>query len=159
MKKFIYLLSLIAVFQILNTASTNAATTEFEAYELFKTVTLPAGTLVILESSERFHSDEVTVGKILRFKVRANVVVDGQVVITTGALAIGRVKAIKETTYNDPEEVTIELTSVQAVDGRQVPLDGDEQTFRGQFSGQGTIVEGGQTITARVMNNTPVKVN
>ena len=118
---------------------------------------VPAGTLVLLETAEKFSTDQATVGKQLQFKVRTNVVVDKKVVIATGALAIGRIKSLSESTYNNPAEVTIELQYVQAVDGQMLALDGDEQTIKGMYTGEGTTVEPGKVIVARIMNNTKVK--
>ena len=120
--------------------------------------TLPSGTLVMLETTEKISSDAVTVGKILVFRVRTNVVVDGHVVISTGAIAIGRVKSITPTTYNNPEEITLEVTYAQAVDGQQIALNGAEQTYKGRFSKESATVEPGQMITGTVMNNTNIKL-
>ncbi|MBV6441701.1 MAG: hypothetical protein DYG98_15995 [Haliscomenobacteraceae bacterium CHB4] len=120
--------------------------------------TLPAGTLVILETTEKIASDQVTVGKTLLFRVRMNVVVDGKTVIATGALAVGRVKSIARATYNNPEEITLEVLYAQAVDGQQVALNGAEQTYRGTFPNESTAVEPGQTITATVMNNIQINL-
>lgn len=118
--------------------------------------TLPAGTLVVLETTEKVSSDAVTVGKILIFRVRTNVVVDGETVIATGAIAIGRVKSIKPASFNFPEEITLEVTYAQAVDGQQVSLYGAEQTYKGRFPRESTVVEPGQMITGTVMNNTNI---
>lgn len=115
---------------------------------------LPAGTLVLLETTEKVASDQVTVGKTLLFRVRMNVVVDGKVVISSGALAVGRVKSISRATFNHPEEITLEVQYAQAVDGQQIALNGAEQTYRGTFPNESTFVEPAQTITGTVMNNT-----
>ena len=120
--------------------------------------TLPAGTLVILETTEKIATDQVTVGKTLLFRVRMNVVVDGKTVIASGALAVGRVKSIARATYNYPEEITLEVLYAQAVDGQQVALNGAEQTYRGMFPNESTVVEPGQTITATVMNNIQIEL-
>ncbi len=120
--------------------------------------TLPAGTLVILETTEKISSDQVTVGKTLLFRVRMNVVADGKTVISSGALAVGRVKSISRATYNNPEEITLEVLYAQAVDGQQVALNGAEQTYRGTFPNESTSVEPGQTITATVMNNIQINL-
>lgn len=118
--------------------------------------TLPAGTLVMLETTEKISSDAATVGKTLVFRVRTNVVVDGKVVISTGAIAIGRVKNITPATFNLPEEITFEVTYAQAVDGQQIALNGAEQTYKGRFSRESVVVEPGQMITGTVMNNTNI---
>lgn len=118
---------------------------------------LPSGTLVVLESTEKVSSDAVTVNQPLVFRVRTNVVVDGETVIATGAIAIGRVKSIRPSTYNFPEEITFEIQYAQATDGQQVALNGAEQTYKGRFSRESVVVEPGQLITGTVMNNTNIK--
>ena len=120
--------------------------------------TLRAGTLVLLETSEKIFSHEVTVGKTVMFRVRMNVVVDGEVVIPTGAMALGRFKAIQTGTHNVPEEIRLELQYVQAVDGQQVPLNGNEQSFKAQFTGQGSPADTGLSITAQVMNDIEIDI-
>ncbi len=124
-----------------------------------KDVTLKAGTLIIMETSDKINSDAVTVGQSVQFKVRSNVMADGKVAVRTGALATGRVKSLKSSSYNDPEEIRIELLYVQAVDGQMLPLNGNEQTIRGQFSGQSTEVNSGTAITAQVTNTVEVKID
>jgi hypothetical protein len=121
-------------------------------------VTLPAGTLVLLETSEVKYSDQVTVGTMFNFRVRTNVMAQGEVVISTGSLAVGRIKSIRTNTYNDPEEVTVELFYVQAVDGQMVPLNGNELTIRGQFANEGTKVEYATFMTSQVMNNIVIHI-
>lgn len=133
---------------------------EYNAKGLFNNkATLTAGTLVLLETAENIATDQVTVGKQIQFRVRTNVIAEKEVVIRTGALAIGRVKAIESSTYNNPAEIRIELQYVQAVDGQMIPLIGQEQSVRGQFTGQGTNVESGTSITAYVMNDIKIKAD
>jgi hypothetical protein len=124
-----------------------------------KDVTLSAGTVILLETNEKIQSGQVTVGKTVQFKVRTNVMAQGRVAIRSGALAAGRVKAIEPYTHNSPEEIRIELLYVQAVDGQMVPLNGNEQTMRGQFAGQDAAIDLGISITANVTNNTEIKVD
>lgn len=146
-------------------ASTNAQDNVQEAPEystkgIFNSkATLTSSTLVILETAEYLTSDQATVGKTLQFRVRTNVIAEKEVVIRTGALALGRVKSIEPSTYNNPAEIRIELQYVQAVDGQMVPLSGHEQSLRGQFTGQGTSVEVGTSITAYVMNDITIKAD
>lgn len=121
-------------------------------------VWLNAGTLVILETNEALQSGQATVGQLVQFRVRANVYAEGEVAIVTGALATGRIKAIDPSTYNNPETYKIEVMYVQAVDGQQVPLNGNELSIRGQFPGQEANSQPGTTITASVMNDTKIKV-
>jgi len=130
-----------------------------QAEALFgKTVTLRAGTPILLELGQRLPSDQMTVGRTIEFRVRTDVRIDGRVAIRTGALAMGRIKRMQESTYNDPASLTIEVTSVQAVDGQQIPLNGAEQTLRGQRTGEGLAAAPGAQIVARAMNDIEVEV-
>jgi|GEM_PF-703760 len=117
-----------------------------------KNVTLDAGTFVLLETNEKIESGAVTVGQSVQFKVRTQVIAEGEVAIRTGAMAVGRVKAIESNTHNSPEEIRIELSYVQSVDGQMLPLNGNEQTIRGTFPGQAASIDPGTAITAYIMN-------
>ncbi|MFN4255004.1 MAG: hypothetical protein ACK4Q5_08380 [Saprospiraceae bacterium] len=124
-----------------------------------KKVTLSAGTLVILESNESLFSGAVAPGKMIQMRVRTNVFAEGKLVIRTGATALGRVKSIEGTTFNAPESVTIELFYVQAVDGQQIPLNGNEQTITGTAPNEGTTVPVNTLITSQTMNDQEIKVD
>ena len=130
----------------------------FEADFLDRKITLTAGTTISLETAEEVFSGKVTIGQMIKFRVVTNVVVDQRVVIITGAIASGRVKQIHEATYNDSESITVEITAVQAVDGQQVALNGTEQTFKGTYPNEGTLVTPGKSISATVMNDMVIKV-
>lgn len=122
-------------------------------------ITLPAGTMILMELAEQIESDRMTIGQLVKFKVTTDVVVDGKVAIRTGAFAYGRVKSISTTTYNHAEEINFEVTSVQSVDGQQIALNGAEQIIKGAYSGQGSSAKLGTTITATVMNDMEIKTN
>ena len=121
-------------------------------------VTLQSGTLVMCELNETFDSDRATIGKMLSFKVIADVRVNNRVAIRTGAMATGRVKGLTRATYNNPASVTIELTSVQTADGQFIALGGGEQTMAGVYTGQGMTVYTGTRISAQITNQTDVHV-
>lgn len=148
----------IATLLHLTFASASTPSPAFAASSPCQKVILNAGTLVILETSEALQSGQATVGQLIQFKVRANVYAEGEVAITTGAQAIGRIKAIEPGTYNNPETFKIEVMYVQAVDGQQVPLQGQELSIKGQFPGQEAGSQPGTTITATVMNDIKIKV-
>ena len=122
-----------------------------------KKITLTAGTMILLETNEAFDSDQASVGQIINFKVRTNVMAENRVAIVTGALAVGRVKAVSEATYNGPAQITIELQYVQAVDGQMVALNPTEQTIQGAYTSEGTSGKSGMAITAHVMNDLDIK--
>ncbi|MCO6479430.1 MAG: hypothetical protein J5I94_22540 [Phaeodactylibacter sp.] len=158
MKKYI-ILSLTLIFSVMQAKAANSPAAFLEADAVFtfgKKVELRAGTLILLELSERIQSDAMTVGQLVKFKVSTDVVVDGRVAIRTGALALGRVKSISQSTYNNPEEIHIEVTSVQAVDGQQIALNGTEQIAKGAYPGQGAATQQGMAITASVMNDVEI---
>lgn len=127
-------------------------------YKPCNKVWLTAGTLVILETAESLQTGQATVGQMVQFKVRANVYAEGEAAIVTGAQAMGRIKAIESSTHNNPETFKIEVLYVQAVDGQQVPLNGNELSIRGQFSGQEANSTTGITVTATVMNDIKIKL-
>ena len=160
MKKYMIfsLLLCLAALQT-NANNTPSCTDANTSFTIGKKVDLLAGTTVMLELAERISSQSMTSGQLIKFRVSTNVVVDGKIAIRTGALAIGRVKSVRPSSYNNAEEITIEVTTVQAVDGQQVALDGKEQTFKGQFSNQGTDANVGLAITSTVMNNITIKTN
>jgi hypothetical protein len=122
-----------------------------------KKCTLPAGTLILLEATETLDASQMTIGQLIQFKVRTDVKVDGQKLIATGAQAMGRVKNWSKGSYNHPGTVTIEITSVQAVDGQQIYMNGMEQTIKGRFKGQAATIQTGTAISAYVMNDVKVK--
>ena len=123
---------------------------------LGKKETLPAGTLVLLETTESLDASRMTIGQLTQFKVKADVRIDGEVVIRTGAMATGRVKGLKNGTYNSPGSIFIEVTSVQSADGQQVALNGAEQELKGYYAGEAAKVNPGTTISATVMNDTVI---
>lgn len=124
-----------------------------------KTVTLRSGTTVLLQTRERKFSGQVKVGTKLHFQVVLNVMSDGEIVIRTGAAAIGIIKEVRETTTNGAAEITIALQHVQAVDDTLIPLIGDELTIPGEYAGEDAIILPLQQVTATVANNTPVTTN
>ena len=128
---------------------------------LCKKVTLNSGTPILLESNEKLETHNLTVGQTIIFKVKMDVKAEGETVIATGALAIGSVKFIEESTFNNPAEIRVDLKYVQAVDGQQVPLNGNELSAFGKERGRGTgsTIVFGTGITAHVTNNIDIKSN
>ncbi|MBV6654298.1 MAG: hypothetical protein KI786_11105 [Mameliella sp.] len=147
MKNFIITTLLLGLFSFTN---------QLEAHtpvDLSCTIELPNGTLVSLETTEQIQSNKMTVGRIIKCKITTDVVVDGKVVIRTGAIAYARVTRITPTTYNGPEQVTLSAINAQAVDGQIIALNGIEQTFKGRLPGQPMNVYIGTPLSAHVTNN------
>lgn len=122
-------------------------------------VTLSAGTVIVLESAESVQSTETAIGRNIGFKVKTQITAKGHVLIASGAWALGRVKAIAPATRNAPETITLELTSIQAVDGQMVALNGSETSIKGPFAGQSAKLEQGLLVVAHIANNTEIKVD
>ena len=118
-----------------------------------KTIAVSAGTTVTLQLTESINSDEVSVGQYVQLLVDMNVLQDGKIIIKSNAIALGRIKDIKKATINCRESITIEAVSVQAVDGQQIPLNGQEQTFVSPAPGQNLVLQPGKTLTGFFKND------
>ncbi len=159
MKKYILFTFALSIFALQLPAAPAPLSAESSEYTFARKVTLRAGTLVLLELDEQLQSNRMTVGQMVKFKVTTDVVVDGRIAIRTGALAYGRVKHISPTTYNNAEEIRIEVTTAQAVDGTQVALNGAEQILKGAYPNQGATAGSEASISATVMNDVEIKTN
>lgn len=121
-------------------------------------VTLNAGSLVILETNENLFSPSTTPGKMVQFRVRTNVMAEGKIAIRTGAMAVGRVKTVDAGGFSTAGSVTVELFYVQAVDGQQVPLNGNEQTVNAPAPNDPTTFPINSVFTSQVMNDMDIKI-
>ena len=124
----------------------------------FKKATLEAGTLIMLQTTETLNSSELTTGQLIQCKVMTSIYAENRLVVPTGALALGRVKKIQKGGYNSPDMVILEMTSVQAIDGQSVILNGTEQKLQGTYPRQGFVLEPGRIITANVMDDHRIRL-
>lgn len=86
-------------------------------------VVVNAGTAVTLETASTISSETISPGQIIDFKVRYDVKVGDKVVIAAGSLAKGQVlRAQKAKGLGKEGIVEIQLKSVKAVDGQDIPL-------------------------------------
>ncbi|MGB3849363.1 MAG: hypothetical protein WA958_05305 [Tunicatimonas sp.] len=86
---------------------------------------LKAGTSIPLETVSMIQSDLVTVGQIIDFMVRQDVVSDDVVVIPRGSIAKGQVmRAERPKAIGREGFVEIQIKSVTAVDGQEIMLTG-----------------------------------
>lgn len=121
---------------------------------LYNVVELPAGTLVHFDMVEMVESGKATIGQVVNFRVHTNVEIDGKIVVRSGAAAVGRVKWIEPTSFNHPEEITLEVTAVQPVEGPMIEVNGQEQTFKGRLPNEQVIAYPGRGFTGYTVNNT-----
>lgn len=126
--------------------------------ECTNNIDLCAGTQVVLETGTRLNSRTATVGQLIKCKVKTNVVVDGQIVVRTGATALARISKIQDYTYNEAESISIVPISVQAVDGQQLALHGGEQTIKGQFPNQHMELLPHTLLLGSIMNNYTISI-
>ncbi|WP_256010413.1 hypothetical protein [Desertivirga xinjiangensis] len=86
-------------------------------------VVLNAGTSVILETATSLSSSTLAPGQIIDFKVRYDVKANEKTVIKAGSLARGQVLRVQKAKGLGKEGfVEIQLKSVKAVDGQEIPL-------------------------------------
>lgn len=89
---------------------------------------VPSGTEVRLVLLKELNSGGSVVGEEVPFLVSEDVVVDGNVVIKEGAVAIGKVRqarregAFSATIFDKPARLAIEFVEVYDVDGRPISL-------------------------------------
>lgn len=88
-------------------------------------VTLKAGSAVQLETVNTIQSDLVIPGQMIDFRVVADVMADGVVVIPAGSIAKGQVmRAEKAKGLGKAGFLEVHIKSVEAVDGTRVNLTG-----------------------------------
>lgn len=98
-------------------------------------IQLPAGTPVKVLLFTPIYSRDYkkgNIGRPIQFVVAEDVVVDGTTVIRRGALALGHMTDFKHAGAFG-EHATLEFTfdTATAVDGRQIPVTGETQQFKG----------------------------
>lgn len=137
---------------------------------------LKAGTMVSLELVSAVTSD-MKAGQTVDFRVTSDVKADGVVVIPAGAIAKGQVlSASKNKLLGGPGEVTVQVKSVNAVDGTRVALSGSSLTAEGDsqlvlsivltllcwlgflLKGGKGIIATGTTFDATVAANTDIAI-
>lgn len=86
-------------------------------------ITIPAGTPIVLKNTETINSSNITIGSTVSFVVVSDVVVDGKVIVKAGSLADAQISYSKKKNYAGiAGEVVVSDFSVHAVDGTYIPL-------------------------------------
>ena len=97
-----------------------------------KVAVLKAGTMVNLELISEVTSD-MKAGQTVDFRVTTDVKADGVVVIPAGSIAKGQIlSASKNKLLGGEGEVTVQVKSVNAIDGTRVALSGSSLTAEGE---------------------------
>lgn len=90
-------------------------------------VTLESGTIVFVETTDTLDPSDLNVGDSVDFKMYDDVLVDGYVVINGGTPVSGTVtKAQGEGALGKAAKLTVNVKSVQAVDGTVIGLSGSQ---------------------------------
>lgn len=86
-------------------------------------ITLPAGTPIILRNVEAIDSSNITTGSSVTFKVVNDILVDNKVVINAGSMVDAQIAYAKKKNYAGiAGEITVSDFAVRAVDGTYIPL-------------------------------------
>src|SRR6202158_114754 len=87
------------------------------------TLTVPAGTILLIRINEYLSSDRSRIGDQFTAVLENPIVVNGWVVARRGQMLVGQVKeARKAGRVKGTSELGVELTDMTVVDGRQVPI-------------------------------------
>jgi hypothetical protein len=108
-------------------------------------IRVPKGTRVRLEFAESLDSHVAKKGDIVRLRALQDVFVGGERVIARGARSTGQITSVrKPRRFGRRAEITIDLTGVRAVDGREIPLEryrtGDRYTAGGAAAASGGLI-------------------
>lgn len=94
-----------------------------ERVELPDKLTLPAGTLITVRTSDFLSSDHSHPGDLFNAELFQPVVIDGWVVARRGQTVLGRVAAAKKAgRVRGTSQLGVELSQLVLVDGKQLPV-------------------------------------
>jgi hypothetical protein len=137
---------------------------------------VPGGTMIQVRLNQSMSSKSAKTGSFVDLTVVSDVKVDGKVVIKAGAQAQGNVSSAKKAAaFGSPGEIAIQVNSVRAVDGTNIPVqamssdDGDSQVATAIILGLlcivGFFIPGGEgelssgvIINCRTLGDIDVKV-
>ncbi len=141
-------------------------------------VILTSGTSIPLETISNIESSTASVGQIVDFRVRYDVKINGKIVVATGAVAKGQIlRAQKAKGLGKEGFLEIQIKSVTAVDGQEIPLSGGNLNQEGEdrqtlsivlgilvcilfltMKGKNVTVPAGYQVSSMVATNTTVKI-
>lgn len=120
--KLLFTLGLVLSFWAMGLTNFSLPASAAYAY-LAEKVKLTYGTPVILRLPVSINSSTARQGDTVTFEVARNVEVNGKVVISQGAFATGEVASVeKSAMLGAGGKLMVNLRSVKAVDGKQVPI-------------------------------------
>ena len=88
---------------------------------------LNAGTIIQLRTAETLKPNTCRVGDVVNLFVMSDVLIDGQVVIESGAMAKGEIiKSKNHSMFGIPAEIGFKVSSITLKNGKTVPLSGEK---------------------------------
>jgi len=97
-----------------------------------KEYTLRAGTAIVFEAAQTYNAKNISVGQTVMVRVKYNIVVNKNTLISAGALGAAIVSDIqKPKSFGRAGKMEIQLQTVQAVDGQQVQVSGIPMVYEG----------------------------
>jgi len=112
----------------------------FSAAAYAEVLTLRSGTVVVVQTTRAYTSENVKSDELADLIVGADVIVDGKVVIREGTAVSGTIEDAQSAEMMGREgQIAISINSTRAVDGTTVPLSG-RISARGDDEMTGTVV-------------------
>lgn len=97
------------------------------------TVTLRAGTPIVVESSQTYNAKNLSEGQTVNVRVKYNVIFNKQTLVAAGALGTATISdLVKPGIFGKAGRIELQMQSVQAVDGQQILLSGIPMNAEGQ---------------------------
>lgn len=96
-------------------------------------ITLRSGTPVVVEAMQTYNAKNLSEGQTVNVRVKYNVVVNKQTVISAGALGNATITDVQRPgIFGKPGRLELQIQSVQSVDGQQILLSGMNMIAEGQ---------------------------
>ncbi len=100
-----------------------AATPAAQVQPVPGTLTVPAGTILLMRINEYLSSDHNQIGDHFTAVLENPIVVNGWVVARRGQVLVGQVKVVRKAgRVKGTSQLGVEVTDMTVVDGRQVPI-------------------------------------
>jgi hypothetical protein len=97
------------------------------------TLTLRAGTPIVVEASQTYNAKNLSEGQTVNVRVKYNVIVNKQTLVAAGALGTANISdLVKPGAFGKAGRMELQMQSVQAVDGQQILLSGTPMIAEGQ---------------------------
>jgi hypothetical protein len=97
------------------------------------TLTLRAGTLIVVEASQTYNAKYLSQGQTVNVRVKYNIIVNKQTLVAAGALGTANISDLtKPGSFGKAGRMELQMQSVQAVDGQQILLSGTPMIAEGQ---------------------------